>query len=377
MGHEVHVLTRSNNRETIEAWLADHDLPGVQFLYTDLPPLFRRLKKLPGGIYPYTYLWQVAALMTARRAHARERYDRVQHLTFVSIRFPSFLGLLGVPFLLGPVGGGEQSPPRLRGALGTAFSLRERLRSALIFIHRIDPIRNWAMGKATLALATSAESAAALPRALRARTVVHGAIAGDGAEDPGPLPATDGPIDLLYAGLWKDWKGLRIGFRALAQAREKSHRPFRLAVVGRGPQEAVWREEVKRLGLDDVVTFEGWVPRARMLELYAGRHGFLFPSLHDSGGLVVPEAMARGLPVICLGCGGPAVSVGDEAGHVQPVDGLSHDEVVSGLADALVKLGDPEQQAAWRAGALARAERLTWRRQVARAYELFEEKITR
>jgi glycosyltransferase involved in cell wall biosynthesis len=37
---------------------------------------------------------------------------------------------------------------------------------------------------------------------------------------------------------------------------------------------------------------------------------FLFPSLHDEGGWVIAEAMASGLPVVCLDWGGPAVLAG-------------------------------------------------------------------
>ena len=39
-------------------------------------------------------------------------------------------------------------------------------------------------------------------------------------------------------------------------------------------------------------------------ELFGSHDLFLFPSLHDSGGFVVLEALSHGLPVVCLDLGG-------------------------------------------------------------------------
>jgi hypothetical protein len=54
--------------------------------------------------------------LTARLASCigRNNSMSVQHLTFGVFRHPSFMGRLGIPFIFGPVGGGERVPFRLR-----------------------------------------------------------------------------------------------------------------------------------------------------------------------------------------------------------------------------------------------------------------------
>jgi hypothetical protein len=59
---------------------------------------------------------------------------------------------------------------------------------------------------------------------------------------------------------------------------------------------------------------------------------FLFPSLHDTGGLAVLEAMCAGLPAVCLDVAGPGALVREQCGVKVPLG--SRGEVILGLAKA-------------------------------------------
>ncbi len=111
--HEVHVITRESNRAAIEAELAVRPLPRVHFSYFDLPPWIRAWKRGNRGVHLYYFLWQIGAYRVARALHEAVAFDVVHHVTFASVRFPSWMGLLGPPFIFGPVGGGEYSPRAL------------------------------------------------------------------------------------------------------------------------------------------------------------------------------------------------------------------------------------------------------------------------
>ena len=63
------------------------------------------------------------------------------------------------------------------------------------------------------------------------------------------------------------------------------------------------------LGIAENVEWLPWQDREGMASLYADHHVLLFPAMHDSGGMVVLEAMNHGLPVVCLKLGGPATLV--------------------------------------------------------------------
>jgi glycosyltransferase involved in cell wall biosynthesis len=89
----------------------------------------------------------------------------------------------------------------------------------------------------------------------------------------------------------------------------------------------------RRLGLEKQIEFRGRIPRAQLLDTYDQFDVLLFPSLHDSGGYAVIEAMCCGLPVICVKVGGPGISVRDECGvRVRPGSRAS---VVGSLAAAI------------------------------------------
>jgi glycosyltransferase involved in cell wall biosynthesis len=69
------------------------------------------------------------------------------------------------------------------------------------------------------------------------------------------------------------------------------------------------------------------------LRLYPEFDLVIFPSLHDTGGYTVLEAMANGLPVLCLDCGGPAMAVGEGRGLKVPLGPRSG--VIESLAAGL------------------------------------------
>ncbi|MFZ4667321.1 MAG: glycosyltransferase [Prochlorotrichaceae cyanobacterium] len=74
----------------------------------------------------------------------------------------------------------------------------------------------------------------------------------------------------------------------------------RLALVGDGP----YREELKTLFADLPVNFVGYLQGADLGSAYASADAFVFPSLTETLGLVVLEAMAAGCPVIAANAGG-------------------------------------------------------------------------
>ena len=76
---------------------------------------------------------------------------------------------------------------------------------------------------------------------------------------------------------------------------------------------------------------------------------------------MVLEALAAGLPVVCLDIGGPGSIVTAQAGFSLPVRGLSEAEVVERIAAAIVRLardGDLRRRLA--DGAVRRAKELSW-----------------
>ena len=101
--------------------------------------------------------------------------------------------------------------------------------------------------------------------------------------------------------------------------------------------------------------------------MYGAYHAFLFPSLHDAGGMVILEAWAHGLPVICLDLGGPGKMVDPTCGRVVPVANCSEDGVASAqIASEIVALAVNERRRmALCRGAIKRSRDFSWSKIVA------------
>lgn len=155
-----------------------------------------------------------------------------------------------------------------------------------------------------------------------------------------------------------------LGLRAIANLRARGV-PIRLTMIGDGPAHQRWQSLTSKLELASCVTWVPWMKQRDLLDAYATFDAMLFPSMHDSSGNVILEAMASGLPVVCLDLGGPGQLVDQHCGRVVPVDGLDADQVIEGLADALTQMAtDPALLNRLRLGALQRAQLLTWQKAV-------------
>lgn len=366
-GYDVHVITRSNNRENIERVPAARQ-PGLTFHYHDLSASARRWKQRRGGIYLYYLLWQWGAYRLAKRLHARERFDRVHHVTFVSYRQPSFMGRLGIPFIFGPIGGGETMPGRLLRTLSFRGRISEAIRNLGSKFIALDPMMHSAFARAEIIACTTAETVARIPRRYRAKCVVQLAIGIDEAEILGAPCEPPRSPRLLFVGRLLYWKGLHLAFPALAQARGAIP-DLKMKIVGSGEDRAWLESEACSAGVMDLLEWVPSTPHEEIVREYRESVCLVFPSLHDSGGMVVLEALAAGLPVICLDLGGPGTIATPACALIVPARQFAPEDIVRGLANAMIRMVRDEQfRARLCANAAHRAQELTWDRAVENLY---------
>ena len=77
---------------------------------------------------------------------------------------------------------------------------------------------------------------------------------------------------------------------------------LRLEIAGSGPEQAAIEREARSLSIQDSVIFLGW--QKDLARHLARWHIFVHPSLDESYGVAVLEAMAAGLPVVASAVGG-------------------------------------------------------------------------
>lgn len=373
-GHEVTVITRAINRAKIEGFLGRNPQNRVSFLYCDLAPTVQKVYKLPFGNYAYYLMWQFVAAAHARREHKRRSFDLVQHITWGSFRVPSFMGSLSIPFVFGPVGGGEDTPPRFRRGLGwrgRSWDLLRRISCALTGIW-MGPT----YAAASQIVATTHETGNRIPAAYRGKTIVCQAV-GVGQQElddasHAMTESSDGisssRIELVFVGRLLAWKGLHLVIRALARTRT-GPTALRLTIIGSGPDLPRLRRLAQDLEVSPLIEWVPWMARDELLRNYSRFNLLAFTSLHDSGGTAALEAMLHGLPVLCLDLGGPGVLVDDNSGKVIATAGRNDDHAVESIAEFLsAASSDPALLRHLSNGARARVSRLTWDANVHRVY---------
>jgi glycosyltransferase involved in cell wall biosynthesis len=360
--HDVWVLTRANNRTAIESELARAPNPHLHFIYHDLPEWVLRAKRAVLGVRGYYLLWQLTALNTARRYHRQIGFDVGHHITIVAFRYPTFLPWVGIPYVLGPLGGGERVPRSFRRTGSWRNMLQEELRDISTLIAKRDPMVRRAIREAAIVLAANPDTAAALPNGVARVIRIVPAVGSPAPQPPAPLPSLpQGPLRLLYVGNLQHLKGLQLAIPAVAQARAIGAEVC-FTIVGEGPFRHTLERQVERLGLADAVRFTGRLPYNEVQRLYASYDALVFPSLRDSGGFAIVEAMSHSLPVVCLAIGGPAVLVNDDSGFRIPA--VSPEQVRADLAAVLCQLaGEPDLRRRMGAAASRRVtETIAWDR---------------
>ncbi|HEU5302348.1 MAG TPA: glycosyltransferase family 4 protein [Acidimicrobiia bacterium] len=135
-----------------------------------------------------------------------------------------------------------------------------------------------------------------------------------------PAPMRFDPPTLFAAGRMTEQKGFDVAIEALARLSS----PPRLVIAGAGTEQGALLEKVARLGLDDLVSFPGWMLPDEVPHAMQRATAVLMPSRWEPFGLVALQAAQAGRPVIA-----------------SRVDGLV-EVVVDGETGILVPPGDPD-----------------------------------
>ena len=369
-GHEVTVLTRAEYRDTIEEVLQCEPISGLQFVYYELPR-WAGWWFLAGrrGVRIHYVLWQLGVRRTARNLLAESEFDLIHHITYGVFRHPSFLADLGPPFVFGPVGGGERAPWALRRGYPMIGIVNDLLRDAANRLASWDPVLRAMFRRSHAILCKTPETISYIPSKYRSKCQVHLEIGTQiTSVSSADCPRKEGEFNVLYVGRLIYWKGLHLGLKAFSRLLDDVPEA-RLTIIGKGRDVRWLQRMVEKLGMVESVNWLQWLDHDELLRLYPKFDVFLFPSLHDSSGNVVLEALNAGLPVICLDLGGPGTMVDESCGRVIATSRANVENVVHNLAAALLELAtQPLVREQCRNGALARGEACRWERVVSATY---------
>jgi glycosyltransferase involved in cell wall biosynthesis len=365
-----------------------HDLDRIHFIEDSA--LHRWLWKVGTYLEPrleYVSTGFVSRLVTqvqqrrvARKLVKQHGIDVVHQPTPVSAREPSLLTDLDVPVVIGPMKGDTDYPPAFRNEESVLTRMAIGLgRASAGWLNRIFPGKR----QASILLVANERSRLALFDGNSARVFD---LAENGVDTKVWRPSRGAPADaslcrFVYVGRLVRSKGVDILLEAFEEVVARGCAISGL-IIGEGPLRQKLRTQAETAGIlgssgqqRGKVFFAGWQSQAQVAELLIGEDCLVLPTLLESGGAVLLEAMAVGLPVIATNWGGPAEYVDDTCGILVAPD--SRESLIAGLADAMERLArDPELRRKMGEAGHRKIERFyTWDTKIDRILDFYRQAV--
>ena len=373
---ETWIVCSPQSEDDLRRYFQEHgEIPRLHVSYIGRHWLEERIeRRFPPSELEHNYLsyrlWHRRAFQHARRLHAEVGFSLAHQANTCGYREPGELRRLGVPFVWGPVGGTQNYPWRFLTELRFVSAVREIVRNVVNSVQIRYSRRVRAASRSAVALLTANSDGEAKFRRSHGKEPVllleTGLRQVDGSRRD--RSKTGEPLHLLWSGRLHPRKGLSLLIRALGQL--PSDFEYTLRIVGEGSERERCMALAERHGAADHCEWMGTLPYATAIQQYDWADLFIFSSLRDTSGNVILEAMAHGVPVICLDHHGARDMVTESSGVKIPV--TTRARVTEDLAQAILKLGrDRDALSALSTGAIARAQDFLWERNGDRMYEVY------
>jgi glycosyltransferase involved in cell wall biosynthesis len=171
----------------------------------------------------------------------------------------------------------------------------------------------------------------------------------DGDIVPEPNLPKPGQFTFIFVGQIIPRKGLKLLLQACILLREKGLQNFRLLILGKGFEQEELVAFCQENNLENCVQWLGKVDYSQLGEYFRSADVFILPTLEDTWGMVVLEAMLMGKPILCSKYAGAAELVVEgkngycfDPNDIKIMAGLMEDFIVN--PDLVVSMGKVSQQ---------------------------------
>jgi len=332
----VWVVTRSNNRDIIEDELNTNPENNINWIYVDLPSPFRWLKKnMPLGTQFYYMLWQWIAYFKCRKLIKEVNFTLSHHLTFGVTWLAPIISLLNVPFVWGPIGGGDTVPMKYIFKERIPSIAQETLYATLTRIVCHVSLLNYIARKRSRAILFRSSSVEChFPKTNpESRFVISETALCGFRESPTIKPDT---IQALCIGRHQYWKGYKYAIEGFCKYLADGGTGV-LRVLGDGPENSVLKQVHRSYGSPDGIKFLGNVSHNEVLKNLEVASVLIHPSFRDGGSWSVVESLSRSVPVIAQNASGTTDIVTEDCGII--IDTVNI-KLGDGIAEALHRLAN-------------------------------------
>ena len=353
---------------------AREQLPDVRVVEWQEPPLLGRAERMNSMLMPgyLPFYWRARAWIKAALERG-QHFDVVHQPVPEAMRYPCPATGLGIPIVLGPVGGSLRSP--------ALFAAEEPSNPWWVWLRvldryrlRHDPLLRQTYESADCVLGIAPYVLEHLEELKIRRFEAMPDVAMDVVPAPiDRIRPPDQTVRALFVGRLVRTKGAFAAITAMAACADL---PLGLDIVGDGPDRAACEQLCSELGLLDKVKFHGRVNRAAVDQFYDAADMFVFPSYREAGGSVVLEAMSRSLPLIVCNRGGPGATTISACAIRLPA--ISPEQLAVDVATAMRYLVlHPELRLAMGRAAHGHLVRTgLWQHRIERAEEIYRQLVS-
>lgn len=329
--HEVWALVRKDRRPDIEKFCNEHGIDDIHFVYCDIPDwmnfYYKRKAKNKNGtldFLAYQFLWQFPAYKKAKKLNKEIHFDIIHHVSTNDFRLIGFMHKLKVPYIIGPIGGAQETPAALTYYVRN-HQRSEKLRKYLNKLMICFPGYKKALNAASKVYFSNPETMNYLIPYIKDKDKCElmTEIGYDCGNENNVLSReVDKTNETIF--MWAGRMEYRKGVELLVDVLKKLplDKKWQVVLCGDGSDKEHIQQLCNREVFAERVKFMGKLPYAQVQKLYQQATAFVFPSLRETTGTVIIEAMAHGVPVICLKQGGGALIVNENVGFPISVDNM-------------------------------------------------------
>ncbi|MDD6568352.1 MAG: glycosyltransferase [Eubacteriales bacterium] len=293
----IYILTRTYNEIATKKGIKEYGLQNVKLVIVEVPKALDWFREKHSAFHhAYYILWQKVAYNWAKKSGIK--FDIIHHVTMGDFRIPGYMqNFKDTHTIFGPVGGGQCTPKALKcyEKSKSAEKVREIINNN---ISRFTVYKK-AIRKFDDVYAINNETEKLISKALVKKCKMCEELAvAKNFSNLDIKERNNGEIQVLFVGRLIEKKGLMLLIDIFKKI-DKSEN-LHLSIYGSGPLENKIKEEIKNNNLEKMITVMGKVEYTKIINAYKNADIFIMPSLRETSGNVLIEALASKIPVIAL-----------------------------------------------------------------------------
>ena len=296
-GDRIILLTKKFNEKDTRRGLKEFNIQHVELVIVDVPNALNWFREKHSAFHHMYYiLWQHWAWLWVK--HSGIRFDVIHHVTMNDYRIPSELyKAKGAKVIWGPMGGAQVTPKPLK-----VYEKNQLVASFREFVNKScswNPFYKKALRSYYKIYCINNETQKQISRIVGKDLPLMPELAL--RDEYKNLPIRKGKNDILkivFVGRLIGKKG--IAFLVDALSLMPTDMNWELLIFGDGDDRALIEKQIADSGIGKNVKLMGNRPLNQIAEAYQQADVFVLPSLRETSGNVLLEAMAYAVPIVAF-----------------------------------------------------------------------------